>query len=198
MRNIVVTEHNEDCTCHGDIRIHSHFICNTWQQVFYFNGEFVFLEMPSCVWNGTLLSDFEKIEIILEKSKPNHKNVWDVKRSMNMDIEFKNYRIRGARLRKWVDEVNFLYYDNAGRQYAVVTRTKFTEDLINQSKLKEEYEKAKDFLKEGMFSPSQFSESIDKIYKENYMFVSPYEEYKTLSHLRLELSRKQKQLTLNN
>lgn len=192
MRNIVVKEHHEDCKCEGDLRIRSYSICNTWQQVFYFRGEFVFVEMPNCIWHGTSLSDFEKIEIMLENSK--HKHIYDVKRSMHLDREFKNYRIRGARLKKWVDEVNFIYYDNAGRQYAVTTKIKFTEDLINQSKLKEEYEKAIEFLNEGAFSPSSFEDKIKRIYEENFMYISPQEEYRTLKHLRLELNKKQKQL----
>jgi hypothetical protein len=196
MRNIMVKEHHENCNLIGDERMHSYSFCSSWQQVFYFNGEFVFIEMPSCNWTNHSLSSFEKIEIMLENSK--HKWVLDVNRSISMNTEFKNYRIRGARLKKWVDEVNFLYYDNAGRRYAVTTKIKFTEDLINQSKLEEEYKKAKDFLKEGAFSFSRFSESIDDIYKENKMYISPHEEYLTLNHLRLELNRKYKKLTLNN
>jgi hypothetical protein len=196
MRNIVVKEHHENCNLKGDEKMHPYTICSTWQQVFYFNGEFVFIEMPRCNWSGSLMSDFEKIEIMLENSK--HKWILDVGRSANMDREFKNYRIRGTRLKKWVDEVNFLYYDNAGRQYAVTTKIKFTEDLVNQAKLEEEYKKAKDFLEEGAFSSSWFSESVDDIYKENKMYISPFEEYQTLKHLRLELNRKYKKLTLNN
>lgn len=196
MRNIIVKEHHENCNLKGDEHMHSYSICGTWQQVFYFNGEFVFIEMHRCNWTNPLISDFEKIEIMLESSK--HKWVLDVNRSVNMDREFKNYRIRGARLKKWVDEVNFLYYDNAGREYAVTTKIKFTEDLVNQTKLEAEYKKAKDFLEEGAFSSLRFSESIENIYKKNKMYISPHEEYLTLNHLRLELNKKYKKLTLNN
>jgi len=195
MRDIIVTEHHESCSCNSkDMHELGLSSCRSWQQVFYFNGEFIFVETPNCIWTNPFLSDFEKIEIMLEKST--HKWIIDVNRSIHMDREFKNYRLRGARLKKWVEEVNFLYYDNAGKEYAVTTRIKFTQDLINQIKLKEEYEKAIEYLNNSAFSPSVFKDNIEGLYRKNMMYLTPAEEYRTLKHLRLELNKKIKQLTL--
>lgn len=147
--------------------------CRLSEDVIYFGGEFIFITLPSCYFGHQ--SDFELYKDILKNAK--RSNPFDCDSGCHVnEKEFRDLRIRGFELRKYVDEVNYLY--GMGNRYAISTRWKFADELVNQSNFVKEIKESKEYCKNNEYLLNQ----VDLLAAHNYIHISDKEIHKTLKH----------------
>lgn len=147
MKHIYIDEHHVLC----DYKKHSHRCSDrwTWDFIFIANGEFFIIEHHPC-WFG--INEYEKkakfISLVLEK-KSKKKKYWDTKPSWHLSEEFKKERVSFLQKKKDVEEVHYIYSDNAGKLYCIVTQTDFFSKLDYKDRLKEDLRLVVDWIKQN-------------------------------------------------
>lgn len=106
---------------------------------------------------------------------------WEVNRSVNVEGELKRFRIKNQSLRKHIQQVNYIYSDNAHRHFAITTKTDFIECLCDQDIIDENY-----LLAKKMLEKKEYPWLIDELtilYNMNRVYVEKAEYFKTIDHL---------------
>ena len=107
--------------------------------------------------------------------------MYDLER-IHLDRILKEYRLRNKNLKKYHNEINFIYSDNAGKQYAITNRIPFMDSIINQDEILSNYKICKDYLiKNGI---DYLIKELDELYNYNHFFeFDKIEVFKTIDHL---------------
>lgn len=155
--------------------------CRLSEDVIYFGGEFIFITLPSCYFGHH--SEFELYRDILKNAKRSDPFHCDSGCYVN-EKEFRDARIRGFELRKYIDEVNYLY--GIGKRYAISTRWKFSDELVNQLSLKDEINEAKEYCKNKEYLLNK----VEDLAAHNYIHISDKEIHKTLDHFIKQLKQR--------
>lgn len=71
---------------------------------------------------------------------------WEVNTGVNVDKELRDWRIRNASLRKFIQQAHYLYYNNSRRAYAITSTIPFIEAITNFELITREYEEAMNYL----------------------------------------------------
>ena len=106
--------------------------------------------------------------------------------------DLKEYRLRGKALKKYIEQVNYLY-DASGREYAITTKADYIEAIVGDDKLTENYEIAKKFL-EGK-NDKYFLGELKDLYLANCLWVDDIEVIKSVDNLIDKINNNLKQTT---
>lgn len=113
---------------------------------------------------------------------------YEVNRSVDLERDLKNFRIRHKALKKYIEQVNFIYRDMVGKKYAITTRIKYLDSICNQDEIKNNYEAAKIFLTENNYD--WLLESLDELYYANRLYHNNSAvNYKTIAGLVKEIKQ---------
>jgi hypothetical protein len=105
---------------------------------------------------------------------------YDVTRQSAND-RLKDFRIRGKALKKTIKEINYIYYDNAGRKYAITTEASFIESLCNNDILTENYKEMNEYLQKTKYK--YLTPELDALYESNLIYVDEIEVVKSIDNL---------------
>jgi len=110
-----------------------------------FNKYFI-IHYPSC-WDYDHL-DMKQMIIESVCSKIRTKETWKLRRSVQLDKKFTDFRRRQLELNEKIDYVHFTYYDNAYRKYGIVSQVDLMDRVFNDDELNQNTIKAQDYVLE--------------------------------------------------
>ncbi len=186
MRGFQLTEHSFLC----ERQDKSHWlndICdlNPERFLFYLNGQFALITYNKCLEFGNHLNyKQDLIDKIITQNKIY--DIWDVER-VNIEMALQNYR-RTNHLKKYISQVNYIYSNNAGKEYCITTRVKFVDALINNDALIKNYKAGIISLEEKKLD--YLLPQLEKLYKANIFYCdSEIEICKTIDHLVTQINK---------
>lgn len=149
--------------------------------LFFVGNKFVLITYNSCLNCGDKY-DFKK-EIINKVIVDNNIfETYEINRSVNVKENLKDFRIRNKSLLKYIQQVNFIYYDNANKEYAITTKTKYLDALCNQDEIDSNYIKAREFLTKNEYT--WLIRCLDKLYIKNRLYnYNETEVIRSIDHL---------------
>lgn len=166
-----------ECSC-------SNNYCFDNDYVIFKSNQFYLLTIPNC--QKGYLSNNELVLKILNQCKPKHSayhKIWYTKSNL-VDQFFYNKKDIDFAVKRNVTEVNYLYFDNSGRDYAITINVPFVDYICSQEERDESFEKLDTYLEFKRLHESrrelkqlhsankvnvhdfQFVNSIDKIIKQ--------------------------------
>lgn len=171
MDEILLTQHADNCSSRKVIKNSWDCFCenNPEHFLFFYNNQFKLVTYFSCISQYCPHLSFKEdiIKACLDKYKvynPYEVGRWHISEHL---IEVRN---RGASLKKWIEEINYLYEDNAGKEYAITTKTDFHICCYNQEERDDNYIKAKKYLEDNYSNHKNLFNQLDALYKIN---ISP-------------------------
>lgn len=105
-----------------------------------------------------------------------------------VDNDLKEYRIRGKQLKKYTQQINYLYYDNASREFAVTTKTDYMEAIVDHEILTENFKLANEFLLNNEKHKSLLY-SLERLYYMNFIGVNDIEIVNTIDNLIKQINK---------
>jgi len=182
MKEYYIDTHSSLCPCSTGKKQKGFRYCelNPVRFLFFLGNKFFLITYHPCL-------DYDKYDFrksIIEKICKKYAifERWDVNKGVNTDKDLKDFRIRNKELRKYIQQVNYLYYDATGKEYAITTLTNYIETICNQEIIKENFNKAKEFLQKKEYY--LLIGELEKLYEVNILYhVSEAEYFKTTKHL---------------
>lgn len=154
MKEIIFDSHTDLCNNNQLVIKQNSFLgrhnfcdMNPDRFVLFIANKFVLVTYFSCQDCGSHL-DFKQglLKHLLEHNKIYER--YEVNRGVDVRDDLRNFRIRNKELRKYVQQVNYLYSDNAGKEYAITTKISYLDAICGIEKLEERYIEALGFLKQ--------------------------------------------------
>ena len=113
---------------------------------------------------------------------------YEVNRSVNVGGELRDFRIRNKALRKRIKEVNYLYYDNAMKKYAITTDILYIDAVCDKDKIEKNYKDAREFIIKMEYN--WLLKQLDDLFYANiHGFEEQAEIHKTIDHLIKEIKK---------
>jgi hypothetical protein len=184
MKEFLLDQHDPCCPCskgpqQGWLR---HCDLNPERFLFFAGNEFFLITYYSCLENRFENKYDWKVNLI-EQVIGGYKIMerWNVNRSVNVNGELRNFRIRNQSLRKHIQQVNYIYFDNASRPYAITTKTDFIDRICDQDTIDSNYIAADRIIKEKGYE--WLVKDLKYLYEMNMVYVDKAEQFKTIDHL---------------
>lgn len=154
---------------------------NPVEFIFYLNNDFHYIRYHMCIASR---NDYDFMRDLVQKlcEKSKLYEFYKVEKSVSLSVSLRKYRMKDVELKKYVNQINFLYYNMVGKEYAITTETSFLDVLVDNDMLRDNYEKAKQFLIER--GKEHHLDYLQKLYDANYLGqVSEVEVVKTIDNL---------------
>lgn len=170
-----IDTHNEKCD--SDWCNH-----NAERFLFYLKGKFILVTYHHCLSQYEDKYDF-KLKIINTIIKNNKVfPSYEVNKSVDVEKDLKDFRIRNKQLRNTIKEVNYLYYSNNRKEYAITTTIKYIDSICLQEDIDESYNEAKKYLTDQQYN--WLLDSLENLYYSNKVYnVNNVEIHNTIDHL---------------
>lgn len=182
MKEFYLDQHSITCRCRNDKSIFNHYCqVNPDRFLFFLKTHFILITYHSCMDMGDQYA-FKKdlIDRVIVDNKVF--NYFELDRGVDVENTLKNFRIRNRTLKKYIQQVNFIYYDNAKKIYAITTKTKFLDAIFNQDEIDKNYKLAKDFLLKNEYN--WLLNQLDLLYYNNQIYNESSAEYcKSVDHI---------------
>lgn len=168
---------------HKVLSFNSFEICNMNPErfLFFIKNRFLIITYHRCIHNGFTHIEFKQdlINKVITKNKIYNK--FDIER-VHLDTILKDYRLRNKNLKKYHNEINFIYSDATGKQYAITNTIPFMDSICNQDEILSNYKICKDYLiKNGL---DYLMKELDELYNYNHHYeFDKVEIFKTIDHL---------------
>lgn len=182
MSEFFIDTHSSSCPCSKGEQKGFFNYCNLNPErfLFFLGNQFFLITYHSCLSYDKY--DFKKflIEQVCEKYKIIER--WTVNKGVNVNEDLKDFRIRNKELKKYIQQVNYLYYDATGREYAITTLTNYIEAICDQDLILDNYKKAREILKKKEYE--WLINQLEKLLCANRLYITDETEYfKTTEHL---------------
>lgn len=183
MKEIVIDAHSTYCEIQSKKAEGDELFCRceNYPETFLFliGLEFYLITYNSCLHFGNRIQFIEDIvKTCLGKTKVFER--YEVNRHKIND-DLKEYRLRGTVLKKYIEQINYLYQDASGREYAITTKADYIEAIVNNDALKESYLKSKKHLEtRGL---NYHIEELTRLYTANIIQVEEIEVVKSVASL---------------
>lgn len=149
--------------------------------LFFAGDNFFLITYHYCMEYGDRY-EFKKeiIEKVLDKYKI--LELYEVNRGIDVENDLKKFRIKNNPLRKYIQQVNFIYFSGNKKVYAITTKTKYLDSICNQENLYKNYLAAKEFLINS--EREYLLNDLDNLFKHNVIYTGNIaEHFKTIDHL---------------
>ena len=120
---------------------------NVQDFLFYLKGNFFLVKYHMCLETGC---KYDWLIMLIDSIIKNNKiyDRYQVNKSVDLDKDLKDWRIRNIPLRKTFREVNYIYQDGAGKEYCITTAIPYEEAIIRQEVKDDNYKIAMQYLKD--------------------------------------------------
>lgn len=194
MKHLLLDSHTSECDMYqkkyADLQNKEwipHCFCNTDSFVFYHANYFYLIEYNKCLERPHHLDfKFSILKQAIEQIKK--ADYYNVERSYRIDEELRASRNKGIRFKKELNEFNYVYSDNAGKDYCFYTTINFKEHLINSIELKENATKAIDYLNKNNLT--YHVSEVENLASLNNIYISDHEIHKTVESLIKQINKK--------
>jgi hypothetical protein len=106
---------------------------------------------------------------------------YEIYRGYEVEKNVREFRLKNQNLRKTVLEVNYLYSNCTGKEFAITTEVPFFDALCNEEILLNNYNKANEYLEKAKYHWLQ--DNLKDLMHYNLYRLSDCETYKTIDHL---------------
>lgn len=194
MKEFILDCHMSHCSSHESNLDKNGFDCfcelNPHRFLFFLDNKFGIVTYFSCMenydeygWKMTIINQIITNNKIYESYKVN--------KSISVAKELANFRKSATLANKVMQQVNYIYADNAGREYAITTKTKMLERLMNNEDIQNAYIDAKEFILEKGYK--HLLPQLENLYINNSIGVFESDIAKTIPHLIKLITKKTKQ-----
>ena len=210
MKHIILDEHSWCCLYHKD-RVNdkkewfSHSCrLNPERFLFFLDNDFHIITYFNCKNHGDQY-DYKKgfIEAIMGQSKKI--NVFHTRRGHEVERDLKESRLRGMEFDMYIDEINYVYRNNCGKEFAIATQVPLIDKLSINDTIDKNYLLAVEFIENNEFLKRQkfLYKELEYLKELNKIHISDTEIVKSTAHLakvfRKKIKEKSKQLlTIKN
>lgn len=116
---------------------------------------------------------------------------YDVVRERHELCEFINEKKIQSALKKKIKEINYIYYDNAWRCYAITTQTNFFDGVFDQDQRDISFEDSKKYLDDNGLN--YLIKDLEKLHSANYLLkISDTQIIKSIDILLKEINQQLK------
>jgi len=186
MEEIFLTEHSWRCTDktieNGMFEgFNSRKFCelNPEKFMFFLYNNFFIINYFSCLESSGHIEFKEAlIKAVMKKTKV-YEGKYTIERQ-NIGDDFYKYRKKNIPLPNYIKQYNY-FYQSFHRNYAIVSEIKLKDGIIYNEILKENYLKAKEYLKNNNYY--NFLDELENLYIYNYQNIDEYEIIKTNDEL---------------
>jgi hypothetical protein len=183
MKEFFLDVHGNGCKDKGDMYSNwSHETCKTNPQRFIFTikNKYYLVTYHQCLSINNIDFQEEIIKTVLEKHNIYEK--YQVNRSVSIDTDLKNFRKYNQTLRKYVEEVNYIYSNASKKKFAITTTVNYIDHICSNYEREENYEEAKAYLIKNEFE--FLLPNLEELYWANNMGDYDYaERFETIEHL---------------
>lgn len=184
MKEFLLDQHSASCPCHNGPQKGWLKYCdlNPERFLFFAGNQFFLITYYAC-WEQLFENKYDFKVNLIEQVVGGYKIMerWKVNRSVKVDEELRNFRLKNQSLRKHIQQVNYLYFDNASRRYAITTKTDFIDRICDQDTIDTNYLAAKVFLQDK--GHNWLVDELTALYEMNLVYVDKAEQFKTIDHL---------------
>jgi hypothetical protein len=183
MKEYILNTHAGYCDCSNEKLSNTHraWMCshNPERFLFFLGNQFFLITYYRC-----LQLDYEFKRHLVEKCCKDTEIFpkYEVNKSVDVCKELKNFRIKNQALRKKIEQVNYLYTNAAGKEYAITTSTDYFDHICDQDIIDKNYKIAKEFLESKNYN--YLINQLEDLYKENVVYILDRQEiFKSIDHI---------------
>jgi hypothetical protein len=138
MIDFYIDEHTHYCSIHRDCRNISHALL-------FIKNKYLLIRYNSC---QNQFGHLDYKQDLVKRITGDNKifPLYDVEREKYSYNDFCIYGKLTLPIKKTAKQVNYIYFDNAGKQYAITTKTDFFDEIFAQQNRNESFLDAKDYL----------------------------------------------------
>lgn len=174
MKEFYLDTHTDSCVGQQKNENRYGIICesNPERLLFFVGTQFIIITYNRCI--SQYYDEFEFKQILIKKVIGEIKvfPIWEVNRSVNIANDLKEFRIRNRRLKKHIQQVNYLYQNN---RYAITTKVKYIDTICDQDEINQNYQKAKEFLIKNEYH--WLLADLEQLLKANKVYGGDYADY---------------------
>lgn len=151
MKEFFLDKHSSVC----EDRITKQDFCSSFCELnperflFFIKNEYYLVTYHRCLNHPHIDFKEDIIKKIIEISKVYE--TYKVNRSVRVDDDLKDFIRHNKTLKKYAQEVNYLYSNASGLQYAITTKVNYIEHICSDFERMKTYKEAEDFLTKNDF-----------------------------------------------
>jgi hypothetical protein len=186
MKELYLDKHTPNCLLYPNRdnvemnQFSNYCALNPERFLFFLGTDFYLITYHSCLEYGDKY-EFKKdlIEQVIKKTKTF--DIYELERGFHI-TSLRDYKRKTQTLKKYFKQVNFVYQDNANREFAITTQTKHSDVFCNQEEINNNFNIAKEMLIKNEYD--WLLGSLSKLYSYNRVFNGTKVEYfKTIEHI---------------
>ena len=184
MKELYLDTHAFHCPCNSnevEEKLINFCSINPERFLFFLGTKFYIITYNPCIEFG---DKYNLKKNLIDKIIKDNKifDLYEVNRGVDLQKDLINFRIRNKSLRKYIEQVNFIYEDNRRKKYAITTRTRYLDSICNNEEIEENYKIAKQMLIDNEYN--WLLNSLDELYYANKIYNEPIAEYhKSIEHI---------------
>ena len=151
VREYRIDQHSSLCPCSKNPETAWDKYCDLNPKTFIFliNTDFFIVSYHSCMEYGDeYRHKLDIIEAVLKKQEINFTTIQrQLKKSIVLDDELRTSITKAISLQKYIQQIHYIYNDNAGKKYCITSKVGFIDSLINNDELLESYRLTMEYIK---------------------------------------------------
>lgn len=190
MREFYIDQHSVICPCGKEPKPTGfNRMCeiNPKRFLFFLGTKFVLITYHYCMAAYDEY-DFKKrlVKKVIDDSQIF--DLYEIERGVDVKSTLQEFRIRNQSLRKQIQQVNYIYSDATGKEYAITTTLDYLDWLCNQDDIDQNYEAAKDMITKNQYD--WLLPQLDQLYFSNKVYNQHETEYcKSIDHIIQEINK---------
>lgn len=181
MNEAILNNHAWYCDCSKNKDTPAAWMCshNPERFMFFLGNQFFLITYYSC---NQLDYDFKKD--LVKRCCKDFKifATYDIEKSVDVCKELKNFRIKNEALKTKIIQINYCYYNAAGKEFAITTEADYLDHICNQDTIDENYKEAKAFLIDKKYN--FLLDQLENLYNHNKVYVLDRQEiFKSIDHV---------------
>lgn len=197
MKEFFLDKHHERCLSsnqHHSLGLHETCKSNPQRFIFTIKNKYYLVTYYPCITINHIDFKEEVVKTVLEKYNIYEK--YEVNRSVSIDTDLKNFRKYNQTLRKYVEEVNYIYCNATKKKFAITTTVDYIDHICSNYVREDSYEEAKAFLIKNEFE--FLIPNLEELYWTNNMGDYDFaERFETIDHLIKTINQEIKSLEEN-
>lgn len=151
-----------------------HIPCQIETRIFFLKGQFVLITMNNCMQH--LHSELDFMEFLInglmdKKINVSKKLICNIKKSCTLGDNWKNETRRNELFNQRHDEVNHIYHNAAGKEYAICTTYDFGTYVSNRIELYDEYKKTIKYIEDNFKHFESLKQKCNELYNSNSIYA---------------------------